>query len=200
MSLGGESTPLLRSICPTRWTVKNGSSDSVLKNYSNLITTLEEVQKGSDEYASKGSGLLSQMETFEIFFGLKLAYLIFSPSEQFSTNLQAKNTTVQEAMRGAQFLITHYESLCSEGQFDRFYDQVVEQSSNLTDEPSLPRYRKRPRRLDDGSEPHRYETLKQRYHHNMYFKVLDMIKGEVERRFNQSDFELVHQLTGVTVN
>ena len=31
---------------------------------SNVITTL----KGSDEYAAKGSGLLAQMESFEIFF------------------------------------------------------------------------------------------------------------------------------------
>ena len=47
------------------WTIRNGSIDSVLKN---LIATLEDVQKGNDEYASKGSGLLTQMETFETFF------------------------------------------------------------------------------------------------------------------------------------
>ena len=54
VALGGETSPLLRSICPTRWTVRNGSINSVLQNYSNLITTLEEVRKGSDEYAAKG--------------------------------------------------------------------------------------------------------------------------------------------------
>ena len=57
-----------RSLCPTRWTVKNGSIKSVLNNYSNIIiTTLEEVSKGSDEYAVKGSGLLMQMESFDVF-------------------------------------------------------------------------------------------------------------------------------------
>ena len=56
VSLGGETTPLLRSICPTGWTVRSGSIDSILKNYSKLIATLEDVRMGSDEYASKGSG------------------------------------------------------------------------------------------------------------------------------------------------
>ena len=74
-------------VCPTQWTVRNGSINSVLQNYSNLTATLEEVKKGSDECAAKGNGLLTQMESFEIFFGLKLALLIFSASEQFSTNL-----------------------------------------------------------------------------------------------------------------
>ena len=83
VALGGEASPLLRSICPIRWTVRNDSINSVLRNYANLITILEEVRKGRDEYAAKGNGLLTQMESFETFFGLKLAYLIFSASEQF---------------------------------------------------------------------------------------------------------------------
>lgn len=126
VALGGEASPLLRSICPTRWTVRNGSINSVLRNYANLITVLEEIRKGSDEYDAKGNGLLVQIESFETFFGLKLAYLIFSASEQFSTNLQAKDTSIQEATRGASLLVTHYQSLRTESKFDRFYGDVLE--------------------------------------------------------------------------
>ena len=56
------------------------------------MSTLEVVQQGHDEYAAKGKGLLMQMESFDTFFSLKLAYLVFSAAEQFSTNLQAKDT------------------------------------------------------------------------------------------------------------
>lgn len=45
----------------------------------------------------------------DTFFGLKLSCLLFSASEQLSINLQAKNITVQEAVRkaiGIQFKIT----------------------------------------------------------------------------------------------
>ena len=45
------------------------------------------------------------------FFGLKLSHLIFSASEQFSTNLQGKNTILQVATHGAELLVSHLKSL-----------------------------------------------------------------------------------------
>ena len=102
-------SPSLRTLCPTRWTVRHSAIDSILKNYQALVSTLEIVEQGHDEYAAKGRGLLTQMESFEIFFSLKLAFLIFSASEQFSTNLQAKkDTKVSEGVRGARLLVAHY--------------------------------------------------------------------------------------------
>lgn len=95
-------TPTLRTLCPTRWTVRHSSIYSILQNYRVLQTTLDEIQTGSDEYASKASGLLSKMESFDTFFSLKLAYLIYSAAERFSTNLQAVSITLQEASRGAK--------------------------------------------------------------------------------------------------
>ena len=49
-----------------------------------------------------GNGMAIRMENFYALFGIKLAYLLLSASEQLSTNLQAKVTTVQEAVRGAK--------------------------------------------------------------------------------------------------
>ena len=61
-------------------------------NNAALIRTLDEVSKGNDECVSKFWGLFDEKD---IFFGLKLPYLIFSVSEQFSCNLQAKDTTIR---------------------------------------------------------------------------------------------------------
>ena len=55
---------------------------SILKNYKAFMSTLEVVQQGHDEYAAKGKGLLTQMKSFETFFSLKLAYLIFAAAEE----------------------------------------------------------------------------------------------------------------------
>ena len=88
---GGEATPRLRTLCPIRWTVQHTSINSILLNYEILLSTLEEVQKGYDEYAAKASGLHARMELFDTYFGLKFSYLVFSAAEQFSVNLQAKN-------------------------------------------------------------------------------------------------------------
>ena len=190
--------PSLRSLCPTRLTVRNGSIHSILCNYKTLINTLDEVSKGNDEYAAKARGLLTKMESFDIFFGLKLSHLIFGASEQFSTNLQAKDTTIQEATQGAGLLVSHCKSLRVESKFDRFYDDVLEQSAGLTEEPSLPRYRRRPRRLDDGEQPHCYEVPKDRYRH-AYFEVLELAYGEVERRFDQADFQIMEKLESLLI-
>ena len=104
------------------------------------------------------------------YFGLKLSYLVFSAAEQFSVNLQAKNITIQEATRGAVSLASHLKSLRTEAEFNQFYEQVVAQSSTLTEEPKLPRNRKMLRRYDDGKLPHQYAEHKDKYRHT-YFEI-----------------------------
>ena len=100
----GEVLPSLRTLCPTCWTVRHSAISSILKNYKTLQTALDKIQEGHDEYAAKASGLLSRMEEFDTFFGLKLSYQIFAASEQCFTNIQAVDITVQEAMKGALLL------------------------------------------------------------------------------------------------
>ena len=186
-------TPSLRTLCPTRWTVRHSAIDGILTNYQALMSTLHVVQQGYDEYAAKGKGLLTRMESFETYFSLKLAFLVFSAAEQFSTNLQAKDVTVTEGSRGAVLLIAHYTSLRTEAAFSTFYEGILKSASGLTDEPVLPRYRKMPRRFDEGAQPHRYSSPRDRYRRS-YFEVLDHASGEVRRRFEHSDLAIVSEV------
>ena len=96
-------------------------------------------------------------------------------------------------------LISHFKSLRDEVKFDAYYENILQQSTNVTDEPVLPRYRKRPRRLDDGVQPHCYQTPKDRYRH-LYFEALELASGEVERRFKQSDFLIIENLESLLIN
>ena len=76
---GGEIlAPSLRTLCTTRWTVKCRSIVSVLRNYEVLQEALYGIQEGHDEYAAKAHGILTRMESFDVFFGLNLALLVFS--------------------------------------------------------------------------------------------------------------------------
>ena len=104
----------LRPLCPTRWTVRHSSIDSILRNYQALISALQVIQQGHDDYAAKEKGLLVQIESLNTFFGLKLSHLVFVAAEQFSINLQAKDTTVGEGVKGAHLLRSHFSSLRSE--------------------------------------------------------------------------------------
>ena len=67
------------------------------------------------------------------------------------------------------------------------------QASNVTEPPTLPQYRKVPRRFDGGENPHSYEQPKDRYRH-IYYEVLELVTGEVERRFNQPDINTIKDL------
>ena len=63
---------------------------------------------------------------------------------------------------------------------------IIEASKDLTCEPTLPRYTKRPRRVDDGEPGHRYETPKA-YFRQQYFELLDLVHDELNRRFQQKN-------------
>ena len=140
ISLSNDHTPSpsLRTLCPTRWTVRHGCIESILLNYKVLQDTLEE--EGRDEYAAKAHGMVLQIEMFDTCFGLKLAHFIFSAAEQFSVNLQAKDCTIQEAIHGVELLVHHLKSNRTESKFDLIYNQIVKQPSALTEQPKLPRY------------------------------------------------------------
>ena len=84
------------------------------------MSSLDMIQQGHDEYAAKGKGLLTHMESFDTFFSLKLAYLILAAAEQFSINLQAKDTTVTEGIKGAKLLKLHYTSMHTDESFSTF--------------------------------------------------------------------------------
>ena len=57
------STPSLRTLCPTRWTVRHSAINSILLNYEVLLRTLETVEVGHDEYAAMAHGLHMRMES-----------------------------------------------------------------------------------------------------------------------------------------
>ena len=105
---------------------------------------------------------------------------------------------MQEAARGAQILRTHLSSMRNEAKFESFYSEVIHESVSPTAEPTLPRQSKRPRRLDDGATPHRYETPKDRYRH-MYFEVTEITAGKIEKRFIQKDLGIVNEIESTLI-
>ena len=87
----------------------------------------------------------------------------------------------------------------TDASFTAFYQGVLKASDGLTDEPVLPRYRKTPRRINEGALPHRYTSPEDRYRH-AYFEALEQACGEIERRFDQSDLPLICDIESLLVN
>lgn len=59
--------------------------------------------------------------------------------------------------------------------------------------PTLPHPRKAARRYYSGQDPHRYCVPKDRYRH-IFFESLEVVCGEVEQRFDQSDLHLAQEI------
>ncbi|KAK0131373.1 Zinc finger MYM-type protein 1 [Merluccius polli] len=167
-------TQNLRTFCPTRWTVRTGTLKSVIDNYSVLTTAMEEFSEESrDECGRKAGGILAMLEKFSTHFGLRLAYLVFYPTEQLSkTECSRYNTSFYSAT-----------------------ESVFEASKDLTEGPQLPRQRRLPKRLGGGDT---FESPSE-YYRKQYFEVLDLLNNELSRRFDQSDFGLVMDMEKLLV-
>ena len=146
---------------------------------------LEIVKQEKDEYGMKARGYLDAMEKFKTFFGLKLSFLIFSATEQLSLTLQSIDTCIQEAVTASKLAIHFLERQRTDGAYDCFYNSVLCESKDLTDEPALPRPRRPPRRIDDGSSPHSFSDPKLLLR-QVYFEALDITIQELKHRFDQT--------------
>ena len=150
----------LKPLSQTRWTVRTASWHSVLTNYTTLMETMDTVSSTQhDEYGRRAAGQQALMEKFSTFYGLKLCHLIYSAAEQLSLTVQAKHTSIQDAVKAASLAKDFYVRLRNDAQFDEFYSAVVAEAEGKTEEPKLPRYSRPPTRFDDGANPTRYMTL-----------------------------------------
>lgn len=80
----------IRSLCPTRWTVRTGVMQAIITNYEVLWETMEASSHGSDDCSRRANGMLALMDRFLTYFGLKFSILVFSIIEQMSIHLQKK--------------------------------------------------------------------------------------------------------------
>ena len=178
----------LKLLCPTRWTARTVAIEAILKDYSVLMDTLEEVSETThDEYGSKAAGLLANLEKFDIFWGLKLSYLLFGAAEEVSKFLQTEDISIQSALSSVNMASAFYSRQRKPEAFKNFYNEVVKSAEKIgIGKPQLPRSRRAPCRLDSGSNPHQF-TSPCDYYRQIYFEACDLLQQELCDRFDQSE-------------
>ena len=133
------STAGIRTLCPTCWTVHTGALQAILNNYESLRETFEISSKGSGECARRANGVLALMDRFSTYFGVKLSVFIFSITEQMSTTLQKKDTSVQDGYYVAEVILRALSRLRTDQRFASFFSSVKEECATRCDPPVLPR-------------------------------------------------------------
>lgn len=193
------TTSGIRSLCPTRWTVRTGAMEAIIRNYEALQETMEISSHGTDDCSRRANGMIALMDRFSTYFGLKFSTLLFSITEQMSIHLQGKDTKVQDGYMLVNQSIKALKRLRTDNSFDTFFESVKKEASGLCDPPVLPRQRQLPRRIDDGASQHVHVSIED-YYRREYYQAIDTVIGELESRFIQESFLLVRKIETILLD
>lgn len=81
----------------------------------------------------------------------------------------------------------------SDSSFEQFYSSTVQEAEVHCGEPCLPRYRRLPKWIDEGSAPHSFESP-QDYYGSHYYYALDLIIEEICDRFERTSMLLPKEM------
>lgn len=134
-------TPGFCVLCPTRWTVRALSLNSVLENYSILQflwETCYECTKDS-EIRSRIISVKTQMQSFDFLFGVSLGYEILRHTDNLSRTLQKKDLSAAEGQHITELSLTTLSEMRNEDSFDTFWESLNNKLDDLdVSEPRLP--------------------------------------------------------------
>ena len=191
------STPGIRVLCPTRWTVRAESIHSILANYDVLQRTWEEALQATTDTEVKAriQEVAAQMTTFTYLFGSMLSELVLKHTDNLSRTLQHASMSAAEGQQVTAMTVTTLNSLSSDDQFDRFWDLAILKAGKLgVNEPQLPRQRKLPRRYDDGLASGDFPSTPKAHFKPVYFEAIDLITNCVQEQFDQPGYRIYQSL------
>ena len=192
-----------RVLCPTRWTVRANSLQSVLDNYS----VLQELWEESKDLASDPSvkariiGVQAQFKNFRYFFGVLLGELILKHSDNLSKTLQSPKLSASEGQRIATMTVKTLQSLRTDSNFDLFWRkaEIARQKLDVND-PELPRKRKLPKRFEDGSAEPEFSSDCKQHFRQQYFEAIDLIVNSINARFDRLGYKVYKNLQDLLIN
>ena len=125
---------------------------AVLEYYEAVLSCLEIISASdSTETGSKSAGLLTSFQTFQVSFGLLLGTKVFGPAEEFSILLQKPSITCLAAQTAAKVLLGKLKHMRCDESFDTFWMKATAKALSLQiAEPTLPKIRRPPKRIDGG--------------------------------------------------
>jgi hypothetical protein len=198
-----DSNMSLRPVCPTRWTMRVSSVESMMQNYDSLVALFTEMSEGSDctgEARSKANGYLKQFMAFDTFSGLSLILQIFSRTELVAKKLQSPSLSLSDADQLIGSLRLLWQQQREETNFDQFWTKVTSEAASLSlEKPTLPRVHRPPRRLDSGDAPHMFASPKERFR-QVYFQAIDACVAAIDKRFKSVAYRLAHDIEEQLVN
>lgn len=189
----GSDAPLIRTMCPTRWTVRAESLASIMTNYNELQELWKKAQTATSDTEMKAriQGIASQMETFRFMFGLLLSEMILRHTDKLSQTLQNPNLSSTDGNEIAMLTVKTIQSVRSNTNFDLFWDKAELMRVKWdVDEPQLPRKRKVPKRYELGVGEAEFHATPKDMYRQVYFEAIDLAVSSIKDRFEQPGYKV----------
>lgn len=141
----------LRPLCPTRWLMRASSVKSILNNYESLMEFFENLSSISIsryDVATKCSGFLRNLISFDFFFALNNIIKILGPVEELQKTLQSPNISLRNIQSQIDILKDLLTTYRQDEKFSVFWNEIVSKSKEFDlEEPILPKIRRKPKRI-----------------------------------------------------
>ena len=194
-----DTSPGIRTLCPTRWTVKSGALSSIVSNYAKLLETFERslLEESNTEMKARIIGVKCTMEKFEFFFAINLAAMILAQTDNLAKALQKETLSAVEGKQLYKCTVLTLRSMNSDENFEELWDETTRKALEITDktdfemgQPKLPRKRKRPARYEDGEGAQEFPATAKELYKKIFNESFDNIIKCLEERFEQKGQEM----------
>ena len=193
----GSDAHSVRTMCPTRWTVRAESLASIIANYDNIQLLWEAALQATRDTGTKARihGVRSQMQSYNFLFCLILSEMILRHTDKLSQTLQQPKLSSIEGHGVAMLTVKTLEAMRTEENFNLFWQKVERTRDQLdVDEPQLARRRKVPREAEQGKAPAEFAMVPKDEYRRVYFEALDLAVTSIKSRFDQGGFRTFSNL------
>ena len=187
----------ITKLSQTRWTVRATCLQRVIDNYEALMKVwIHCLDNGKMESELKGRiiGVKTQMESFELYFGLHLGARLYSHTDNLARSVQNKGMSACSSKRLANLTIQTLETLRNEERYENFYETVLKTAKlhQFVNPPTLKRKQRAPsystlqfvEGLYQSEEAHCPSSPKENYH-TIYYEALYCLINSLKERFTQ---------------
>ena len=190
----------IRTFCPTRWTVRGHSIESILSNYNTLKQLWEECLKTNLQPDVKGRviGVQSQMVQFDLLFDLKLCQRILKITDNFSKTLQKSSLSAAEAQHIAALTVTTIRKMRSDEDLDFFFKLLLCKRAQLLILLNCWEKGKHLVALEKVLEKDHSPTVEEHYR-LQYYEAIDSTIATIEKCFDQPGYVIYCNLEGLLI-
>ncbi|XP_065662683.1 uncharacterized protein LOC136085316 [Hydra vulgaris] len=191
--------PGIRTLCPTRWTVKGSSCKSIIDDYALLFQLWDICLEDNldSETRSRIVGIQATMKKFDFFFALHLSCRIFMITDNLSKTLQQTRMSASEGRNIAMLTVKTLMDMRNEEWFNLWWQKIQKHANDFPDleEPKLPRKRKMPAWYEEGcSTTYYYVETAIKYFRATYYNVTDSSVDTIKYRFDQAGQKQLEKL------